>query len=398
MSRSMLLEEPAFRHDPAKATLAIRTGAEVDWGREPAVGAYRKLTVINKQSGGEIAVPVSASPAVVTGIGVIVASDDGRVRFFDQQLARVYWERRLDHAIYASLVVDPQRRTVIVASTAGLVTCFTLRGALVWSRALGYPVFATPAVSSRMDLLVVATYHSRCFGLRLGDGSLAFDVEVPKPWFAAHNGVAAHRDVYASPVMTDDGVIILCAGEHVVGLDRDGSTRWYRDLGVGLKASPVSVRHAGRVAVFTLDGACQLLATYDGSRVTVRHLGARIAASAALSGSIIAVGTQDGRAFGLDASSLDVRWSSPQGAPCSYTSFSVLPSGDFVATVANGDAMCLGRDDGAFRWQTSQVLGLPDHDPAMDTTPIASTDGRMYCASYAGDVYMFLFRPVAGVT
>jgi hypothetical protein len=81
------------------------------------------------------------------------------------------------------------------------------------------------------------------------------------------------------------------------------------------------------------------------------------------------------------------------GATRSYTSFSVLPSGDFVAVAEQGDAVCLGREDGAFRWQTSQVLGLPEHEPAMDVTPIAAADGRMYGASYEGDVYTFLFRP-----
>lgn len=391
-------EPPAFRHDPARATVSVRPGDEVDWAVEPAVVGHRRLTAANRRDGGEVAVPVSATPAVVGGVGAVVASDDGRVRLLDQSLTRVYWERRLDHGVYASLVVDRARRRVVVASTAGLVVCLSLRGELVWSRVLGRPVFATPAPCERRDLLVVATFDSHCHGLRLSDGEPVFDVEVPRPWSAAHAGVAAGRDVYASPVVTGRDTVVVCAGEHVLALDADGRERWRRDLGVGVKASPVAVAAADAVAVAALDGGVTLLSEADGRPLAGRRLGGRIAASPALSGGVLAVGTQDGRGFGLDAATLDVRWRLPHGAPRSYTSYSVLPSGDFVATVAAGDVLCLGREDGAFRWQSSQVLGLPDHEPALDITPIAGPDGLMYCASYGGDVYAFRFRPTGRPT
>lgn len=387
---------PAFRHDPVKSTLLVRPDVEVDWGAEPAVCGYRKLTAAHTRTGAEVEVPVSASPAVVSGLGVVLASDDGQVRLLDQQLGKVYWQRRLDRSIYASLVVDPDRRTVIVASTSGLVACFTLRGKLAWSQALPHPVFATPTVSTERSLLHVATFDSSCYGLRLDDGAVVFEAALPKPWYAAHGGMAAHRDVYSSPVLIADSTVVLCAGEHVVCLAGDGSTVWSRDLGVGMKASPVAVHGSDAVAVFAVDGSCRLLSATDGKVLRTTRLGAKITASPAVSGRTIAVGTQDGRAHGLDAGTLDVRWTAAQGAPRSYTSFSVLPSGDFVATVGGGDAVSLACADGSFRWQTSQVLGLPDHEPAMDITPVAAPDGRMYCASYAGDVYVFRFRPRGG--
>lgn len=385
---------PAFRHDPVKSTLRIRDDLEVDWRAEPAVCGYRKLTAVHTRTGAEVDVPVSASPAVVSGLGMVLASDDGHVRLLDQRLGKVHWQRRLDRSIYASLVVDPGRRTVIVASTSGLVACFTLRGELAWSRALPHPVFATPTVSTARSLLHVATFDSTCYGLRLDDGTVAFETALPEPWYAAHGGAAAQRDIYASPVLTAASTVVFCAGEHVVCLAPDGSTVWSRDLGVGMKASPVAVRGLDAVAVFAVDGSCRLLSATDGSVLRTARLGAKITASPAVSGRTIAVGTQDGRAHGLDAGTLEVRWTAEYGAPRSYTSFSVLPSGDFVATAERGDVVSLACADGSFRWQTSQVLGLPEHEPAMDITPVAAPDGRMYCASYTGDVYMFRFRPL----
>jgi outer membrane protein assembly factor BamB len=387
---------PAFRHDPTKSTLLVRSDLAVDWRAEPAVCGYRKLTAVSPRTGTEIPVPVSATPAPVSGVGVVVASDDGYVRMLDRQLQKVYWQRRLDRSIYASLVVDRDRRTVIVATTSGLVTCLTLRGELVWSQALPHPVFATPAVSVERSLLHVATFGSRCYGLALEDGAVAFEAAVPEPWHAAHGGLAAHRDVYASPVVTAASTVVLCAGEHVVCLACDGATVWSRDLGVGMKASPVAVGEGEAVVACAVDGSCTLLAASDGSVLRTTRLDGKIIASAAVSGQTIAVGLQDGRAYGLDASTLDVRWSAGHGAPRSYTSFSVLPNGDFVATAVDGDVVSLAHDDGSFRWQTSQVLGLPGHEPAMDITPVAAPDGRMYCASYGGDLYMFRFRPLGG--
>jgi hypothetical protein len=73
----------------------------------------------------------------------------------------------------------------------------------------------------------------------------------------------------------------------------------------------------------------------------------------------------------------------------------VLPNGDFIAVNGRGNIVCLGRDTGTFQWESSQVLGLPDHEPSMDITPVAAPDGNLYCASYDGDVYRFFFQPTA---
>lgn len=67
--------------------------------------------------------PVSASPAVLPGVGAVLAADDGHVRLVDHSLAKTYWQRRLDSSIYASVVVDRSRRHVLVTATSGLVAC-----------------------------------------------------------------------------------------------------------------------------------------------------------------------------------------------------------------------------------------------------------------------------------
>jgi outer membrane protein assembly factor BamB len=387
----------AYRHDPVKSVLragAVRGVPErFHWDREPIVCGYQMLTFDHPHGGAPIQVPVSATPVVVTGIGVMVASDDGFVRLFNQGLSKHFWQRKLNSAVYASLVVDHAREQVVVPGTNGRLTCLDLRGTVAWSTDVGAPVFATPTVVPDLDLLVVATFESRCVGLDLGTGEERFAVSLPRPWHAAYGGAASHRDPYASPVVTGAGDVIVCGAEHVICLRPDGSEIWRREVDTGVKASPVALHPNGEVAVCPVDGSCLFLDAGTGQLRGKVFLGGKVVGSPAVSDSVLVVGTQDGATFGLDIHTRDLVWSADQGAPRSYTSYSVLPTGDFIATAERGNVVCLRRDDGRFQWETSQVMGVPHHDPTMDITPVAAPDGRMYCGSYTGVIYEFRFQP-----
>jgi outer membrane protein assembly factor BamB len=348
----------------------------------------------NKTLARTVAVPISASPAVVTGAGVIVGSFDGYLRFFNRELSKVFWERRLDSPVYASLVVDVRRQRVVVAATSGLVTCFDLRGRPVWSTKLDIPVYATPTVLPESGVLVIAGFGSRCTGLRLDTGEPVFDRELPRPWHAAHGGSAAHRDPYASPVTTEADTVIVCCAEHVLCLASDGTELWRQEIGHAIKASPAALHGTGEVAVCPVDGRCLFFDSRTGQLRGEVFLGAKITGSPAVSGMILAVGTQCDTVTGLDTATHEVAWASAQGAPREYTSFSVLPDGNFIATSLRGNVVCLRRDDGRFLWETSQVLGLTEHEPTMDITPMVGPDGSMYCASYSGNLYHFRFQPL----
>jgi outer membrane protein assembly factor BamB len=384
---------PAFRHDPVKSVLRGGAGHGCHWEREPIVCGYQVLTFDHPHGGPPLQVPVSATPAVVTGVGVVVASDDGFVRLFPRGLGKHFWQRKLNSAVYASLVVDAGRERVVVPATNGRVTCLDLRGTVAWSTDVGAPVFATPTVVPDADLLVVAAFQGRCVGLDLATGVERFQVALPAPWHAAHGGSASHRDPYASPAVTAEGNVVVCCAEHVVCLGPDGAEVWRRGVGTGIKASPVALHRTGEVAVCPVDGRCLFLDARTGE---VRHqvfLDGKIVGSPAVSGTILAVGVASGHTYGLDIRAREVRWTAGQGAPRAYTSYSVLPTGDFIVTAERGNVVSLRRDDGRFQWETSQVMGVPHHDPTMDVTPVAAPDGRMYCASYSGVVYEFRFQP-----
>lgn len=395
-----MLDPPAFRHDPKKAVLVIegKVNHSVEWLKEPAVCGYRRLTHRSKALDQEIPVPVCATPAIVSGAGVLIASYDGRLGFYSRNLDKVFWERRLDSPIYASLIVDPRRRTVVVAATSGLVACFDLRGNLVWSASAQVPIYATPTVLPASDVLVIAAFHSKCIGLELGTGREVFKQSLPEPWYSACGGSAAHRDPYASPTATADGDAIVCCAEDVLSLAPDSTVRWRHAVGQCVRASPAALNATEEVAVCTVGGRCIFLDSRTGRERAEVRLDAKITASPAVSGDVLAVGTSDGEAFGLDIRKKEIVWSCPHGAPRDHSSFSVMPDGNFITTSSRGNIVARRREDGRFLWETSQLLGLPDHDPAMDITPIAGPDGSMYCGSYSGVVYHFRFQPIdAGV-
>lgn len=384
-----------FRHDPRKSVLFAdsRDARRVCWTTEPAVVAHRRMVYRNKTLGRDLAVPVSATPAVVSGIGVVVASDDGFVRLFGRGLSTVFWERRVSASVYASLVVDHAREQVIVCTTAGVVTAFDLHGATVWAVDLGRPVAATPTVVETSDLLVAATFQHRVTGLALGTGEKVFDIAVPEPWHRALGGIASYRDPYGSPVSCDDGTVVAAASDGLICIAPDGVIRWTAPLDAAVKSSPCLIGQTGEIAACTAAGTCWFVDVTTGEVRERIETGAKIVASPAVSGSVLALGQVTDSAIGVDVIAHRVIWTSPLGSPREYTSWTTLPDGSFAATTGRGNVLCLAPSDGSFRWETSQVLGLPDHEPGMDITPVASPEGVLYCASYSGDLYEFAFRP-----
>lgn len=367
-------------------------GAAVHWDREPSLCGVRRFTHRRGSAGDDIAVPVCATPAVVTGVGVIVGGYDGRIRLLDGALQHEFWQRRLDSAIYAALAVDHVRQTVLVAATRGEVACLDLRGRERWRVDTGREFYARPVVLPAADLLVLSAFGSRCLGLDVVTGALVFDRELPRPWSSQFDERAAHRDPYASPVVNADETVVVCCAEHVLCLAPDGSEVWRREIGHAIRSSPVALHDAGELAVCAVDGRCRFLDAGSGAEIAAVDIGAKVVTSPAVSGGTVIVGATDDSVVGIDIAAHRVRWRA-KGAPRDHSSFSVLPGGDFVATTSRGNAVARRRDNGAFLWETSQLLGLAEHDPAMDTTPMAAGDGSMYCGSYSGMLYQFRFRP-----
>ena len=362
------------------------------WRREPVVRRLRRFRFDNTTLGRSIDVSISATPAVVNDVGAFVAGEDGFVRFLSRDLHKVFWERRLSASIYASLVVDPVARRVIVCDTSGLVCAIGVRGELAWARNIGHPIFATPAIHSATDSLTIGAFGNVAFGLCLRSGKIRYKADLPAPWYAAVDSPVAGRNPYASPAMTAAGETLFCSGSNVVMLSPHGCEMWNISLATDIKSSPIILTLAGLVVVTDVSGRCHSLCLRSGEIRATIALGAKVVASGAHSGAIVALGATSGRMWGLDCVNGNVAWTSSFGAPNEYGSITTTPLGDFVATSTAGNCVCLAAENGAFLWETSQVMGLPDQATRMDITPIIDRAGRMYGAGYDGSLYQFSFQ------
>ncbi len=386
----------AFRHDPVRQVIAQGGQAACDWRKQPAVVGFHRFRRFAHALKRDVDVPVSATPAVIEGVGVVIATDDGHLRMFACDLSRVFWERRLSNSIYASLVVDAEARRVIACDTSGLICAFDLRGRLVWSFKADGAIRATPALDHASGVLVAAVFGHRIVGLRLDNGARLFDVDAPKPWHAEIGGLASDRNPYASPVMTAGGSSVFCSGEQVVLVDAAGSVLWRHSRPAEISASPVIDDTGRMLLVADRSGAAALIDLADGRVDAERRLGDAVTASGAASGGVFALGVRSGAVWGLDQHTLGVVWQDGFGAPFDHTSFTVTPTGDFASTAACGDIVCRDARSGEFLWRSSQILGLPDQDVRLDVTPVFAPGGDMYAAAYDGSIYRFSFPDLTG--
>ena len=403
MNRNMMFSTlglAQFRHHPGRSTLTRDDdqGTNVNWRAEPAVVGHRQLVHRKTSDGEEIPVPVCATPAIIGSAGIVLAGYDGVVRFLDPSLTKEYWSTRLRAGVYAPVVVDSAGPAVLIGCIDGSIARLSLKGALEWSVQLGeLPIYPTPLVLEALRLLVVATYHGRCFGLDLDDGSIRFNLELPRPWHAAKNGLAAWRDPYASPIAITDETFVQCCAKSALLIDACGTILWEHTMDAPVRASPVFVPKTDEVLVVSTNGNCRFISTESGNARCELMLGSRIVASPAASGCVVAFGTMTGELFGVDAESRLIAWRKTGFAPHDHSSIAVLPNGDFVLTTERGNSAALQASAGQFLWESDQRLGLGSQDPRMNLTPLASPDGHLYCASYSGNVYSFVFPEISSL-
>ncbi len=338
-----------------------------------------------------------ASAIIAPGTGVLLATYDGRVRLFSVDLSETIWEDRLTASIYATPLALADRGILIVASTNGEVVAFDRIGKRIWRTEIGHPIYASPTIAPGPGVAVFCTFGSRCFGVSVDTGAIEFAISLPRPWSHALGGKASHRDPYASPIVTAGGRIVVCCAESVMCFSADGAPLWRCSLDASIRASPAFLAATQEVAVAAVNGRCVLLNAVTGEITHAWKIDSKVIASPAVSDEFVVFGGADGEATCVHAPTRAEAWRRSLCAPKDYSSYSVTPSGDFIATNSRGNVFCVRAQDGDFLWETSQLLGLAEHDPTLDTTPVTAADGSMYCGSYAGFAYYFRFQPAEGL-
>lgn len=381
-----------FRHDPSAR---IRRSVEAnlrqfDWSTEPVATAHRQFTYQNKIKDKEFAVPLSATPVVIEGVGIIVVSDDGFIRFMNFKLDKIFWERRLSASIYSSPIFAPEIDAVIVASMNGKIVAWSLSGTPKWQVKIEDPIYASLVISQRR--LFVACFNRAFHAFDLHTGKGCFSLKLNPSWGVAAGGIASFRDPYATPCVQRDGSIVVACGESLACYSPNGESNWHAYLHAGVRSSPASSHSTDRVIVGLVNGDVVVLDGRNGDEVARIPTNAKIVHSPAISNDIACIANERGDVLGIDLVRLSIVWVYQAGTEMDYTSMTLSPAGDFVFVTKRGNAICVGATDGKFIWETSQHLQLANHEREMHTTPIITRSGMMFCGSYGGSLYRFSFR------
>ncbi len=198
-----------------------------------------------------LGVPVLAA-VTRAGDAVLVPCTDGHLIACALRDGAERWRVQLPAALEAAAAVHGDTAYVVTRDghLHGLDVSATGGGAVRWSRPLGAPAFAPPALGDGVVAVLPVNGHLQCFSA--ADGT-------PR-WEATLGPVPC----YTAPAI-DRGEVVAVSGGGVCAAFAvaDGAVRYRVELGTRISASP-AVRH-DRIAIVAENGDCRVLDREDGS-------------------------------------------------------------------------------------------------------------------------------------
>lgn len=227
---------------------------------------------------------------LVTSQGVFLGSYDKRL-YRLSHAGRLVWScQPCQGSLLASPLLLPCGTALLAASLCGAVAAVALEdGSLLWSLALGKPIFGTPLVWGGGRIVVPSTQG--CVICVSPGGEEVWRREVEGP-------------VFSSPITTEGGEGVL-VGDHsgaVTCLDGEGGVVWSTKVGDAV-AGAVDCGPGGRVVVATTQGELVVLGD-QGDQLGRSRLPGEVFSSPLLLGDRLVVGCRDDFLYCLNISSI----------------------------------------------------------------------------------------------
>ena len=279
--------------DPILATPASSADAVFFCVGETVYGVSRATggELWSHRTGGKLL----ASPVYDDG-KVYVGGGDKQLWVFNAQTGAVEWQFRTAAAINAAPLIH--KGIVYVGADDGRLYAINLTThTAVWQYGAGGAIKAPPTISGE------TMYVAAC------DGYL---------YFLALDGTVRQRmplgdeHLYASPVVTDRGMVVVPAGNRLMAFDAEGGQpRWQTEVGDLITGSPAA--SGERLYVTSKDGCVYSVSAADGTRLRKypegRESGDPVLSSPTLvGGDTLFVRAGANAVVALDAETLTRKW------------------------------------------------------------------------------------------
>ena len=202
----------------------------------------------------------------------------------------------------------------------------------------------------------------------------ALPLAVEAAWSAPTNG-----DVFSSPALTDDLVVVGSDDGSLRGFDRaTGAVRWTHPTGGPVSSSPVV--DGGAAFVGSDDGSVHSVDVTTGAVRWVTPIGFEIVSSPAAANGIVVIGAD--QLYALDAATGARRWAVPTDAE--IISSPAIDDDTVIIGSNAGTLYGVGLNDGVQRWSVD--LGGPIQSSPRTLGGVAyvgTSDGRMHAVGVA---------------
>ncbi len=234
------------------------------------------------------------------------------------------WTYEMKTAVFSSPVVAGG--TIFVAGENGTVAALGTDGSPRWKVRLEGSIYAsTPSIAD--GLLFIGSVKGRgarsgrVRALSIADGSVRWTFEAP-------------ADVYSSPLVVGNLVVVGCDDSNVYALDRASGRVVWKSRTSGMVHDNAAAPGDGVVYIGSYDGCLYALETATGRQLWKFKTRKRVNTAAVVEGGAVYFGAEDGKLYMLSVSDGTLRWSFKTRAAV------------VGAPAVTADAVYLGSSDG----------------------------------------------------
>jgi len=155
---------------------------------------------------------------------VFVGTMEGALHCIDSDIGEKVWKRKLGPGIWSS--IRAENNCLVAATVDGYIKRLNYNGKLIWSQTAGREIYSTPLCIPEDDLILVGSSKGLVSVFTLSEGKLRWQYSV-------------NDEVRSTPAYSGDNVVVGTDEGKLYCFSRDGRMKWMQDLGGAIRSRPL---------------------------------------------------------------------------------------------------------------------------------------------------------------